>query len=151
MTDYNAIAEVAVRPTSKRADAWITALAPYSPAIGRAPRGNAELVITVPAKSLEQAATTALALLLRAAGDLERFEVITTAEFDRRTDDVAVPDLVGATEAAELIGITRQRVQQMASTGALPSAKVGGKSLVFPRAVVEQVAALRAAGKTVDG
>ena len=92
-----------------------------------------------------------MALLTRAAGQTDRFGVLATAEFDRRADDVDRPDLVGATEAAEIIGISRQRVQQMADTGALPARKVGGKSLVFPRATVEAIAAARAAGKTVDG
>lgn len=150
MTDYNVIGEVAVSPTVRRVEGWMDALANYSPAVGRTARGWSELIITVPARSLEQAASTGLALLVRAAGQIERFEVLTTDEFDRRADDVDMPDLVGATEAADIIGITRQRVQQMAETGALPSRKVGGKALVFPRSTVEAIAAARAAGKTVD-
>jgi excisionase family DNA binding protein len=134
--DFNVIAEVGVAPTPKRAGGWMDALATYSPAVGRTARGWSEIVITVPARSLEQAVTTGLAIMLQAVGQVERFEVLSTAEFDRRMDDVDVPELVGATEAAALLGVTRQRVQQMAADGSLPSVHVG-KALVFPRATVE--------------
>lgn len=137
MTDYNVVAEVGVTPTPKRAAGWMDALAPYSPAVGRTDRGTTELIATVPARSLEQAVSTGLAVMLRAAGQIESIGVMTTAEYDRRVDDVALPDLVGATEAAEILGVSRQRVQQMAAAGTLPSRKVGGKALVFARPTVE--------------
>lgn len=149
MTDYNAIGEVPINPTARRAEAWMDALASYSPAVARTERGASELVITVPAKTFDQAVTTAYAVLTRAAGQLQRFEVLTTAEFDRRSDDVRMPDLVGATEAAEIIGITRQRVQQLAAIGQLQSVKVGS-TYAFVRSGVEAIAAARAGGKTVN-
>jgi hypothetical protein len=115
VTDFNVIAEVGVAPTPKRAASWMDALAHYTPAVGRTARGRSELIITIPARSLEQAVTTGLAIMLKAAGQIERLEVLTTDEYDRRSDDVPVPSLVGATEAAEIIGVKRQRIQQMAA------------------------------------
>lgn len=147
---YNVVGEVSVAPTAKRAAGWMDALAEYSPAVSRTSRGASELVITLPARSLEQAVSTGLAVLLRAAGELERFEVLTTDEYDRRADDVAMPELVGASEAARIIGITRQRVQQLVELGRLPAVKVG-TSLVLQRGPVEAVARARAEDNRVDG
>lgn len=151
MTDFNVVAELAAKLTPIRAAAWMTDFEPYAPAVSRSPRGRSEIVITVPAKSFEQAVTTGLALLARSAtADLVTFTVMTTAEYDRRAEDVALPALVGATEAAEIIGITRQRVQQLARDGALSAVKVGN-ALAFPRAQVEaRAASRRGEGATVD-
>jgi excisionase family DNA binding protein len=142
VTDYNVIAELGVTPTPNRSAGWMDALASYCPAVGRTARGQTELIITVPARSLEQAVTTGLAVMARAADPdrLERFEVLATAEYDRRLNDVQMPDLVGATEAAELLNVTRQRIQQMAAAGQLPRMQVG-KTLVFPLATIEAMAA----------
>ncbi len=54
----------------------------------------------------------------------------------RQANDPQVPDLVSATEAAEMLGVTRQNVQLMANNGQLPGKKVG-KTWVFLRSVVE--------------
>jgi len=96
-------------------------------------------VITLEAKSLSQAVVAGHAVLKDAAGELFTFAVMPTSEFDRRTDDIQVPELVGAVDAAEMLGVTRQRVQQLASSGSLPSTKVG-KVLAFSRSDVERLA-----------
>jgi excisionase family DNA binding protein len=53
--------------------------------------------------------------------------------------DRHIPDLVSATEAAEMLGVTRQAVQLMANNGQLPGAKVGN-TWVFRRVLVERAA-----------
>jgi len=58
--------------------------------------------------------------------------------------DRHIPDLVSATEAADLLGVTRQAVQLMANNGQLRGAKVGS-TWVFRRVVVERTAAERKA------
>lgn len=137
--DFNVIGEVAIAPTERRTDMWIDALANYSPAVSRTERGHSEIVITLPAATLEQAVTTGLAVLVRAAGQLSAFTVMTTAEFDRRADDVAVPDLISVQDAAQLIGISRQRVQQLIEAGDLPASRVGA-AYALPRQAVEDFA-----------
>jgi hypothetical protein len=52
--------------------------------------------------------------------------------------DPKIPDLVSATEAAAMLGRTRQAVQLAANEGRLLGAKVG-ETWVFRRAVVEKV------------
>jgi predicted DNA-binding transcriptional regulator AlpA len=42
-------------------------------------------------------------------------EAITTAEADRRLDEPTIPDLVSGVEAAEILGVSRQRVHQLAA------------------------------------
>jgi excisionase family DNA binding protein len=59
---------------------------------------------------------------------------VSTSPRDRR-----IPDLVSATEAAAILGVTRQAVQLMANNGQLLGAKVG-KTWVFRRALVEKAA-----------
>lgn len=137
MTQFNVIVEISVPATREHAVEWVDALADYSPAVSSTTRGATEVVVTVPATTLRQAASTGWALFAEAP--VSTFTVMPTAEFDRRADDVDLPELVGATEAAQMLGVTRQRVQQMAAIGALPSVRVG-KALVFPRATVEAMA-----------
>jgi excisionase family DNA binding protein len=60
-------------------------------------------------------------------------------------DDRRIPDLVSVTEAAEMLGVTRQAVLLMAGNGQLPGRKVGA-TWVFRRAVVEDAQTKRGAG-----
>lgn len=58
--------------------------------------------------------------------------------------DRHIPDLVSATEAAAMLGVTRQAVQLMANNGQLLGAKVGN-TWVFRRVLVEREATERRA------
>ena len=55
-------------------------------------------------------------------------------EFPR---DPKIQDLVGATEASEILGVSRQTVVLRAATGSLLGAKIG-KAWIFRRVVVER-------------
>lgn len=57
--------------------------------------------------------------------------------------DRHIPDLVSASEAATMLGLTRQAIQLMANNGQLPGAKIGN-GWVFRRSVVERAAKERA-------
>lgn len=141
MTSYNAIGEVDVSPTPRRADQWIDRLTGYSPAVNRSERGKAEIVITLEAPYLDVAAATALQLLTRATGQLLSFTVMSTEEFDRRVDAIEVEGpTIGTREAAALLGVSRQRMQQLHADRVLP-AKLVGRTLVWPRSAVEAYAA----------
>ncbi len=58
--------------------------------------------------------------------------------------DKHIPDLVSKAQAAEILGVTHQAVQQMADKGRLKGAKVGS-TWVFRRVVVERMVAGRKA------
>lgn len=60
---------------------------------------------------------------------------------------VPIRDLLRTAEAAEVLGVSRQRVVQLVDAGTLPETRVGG-SLVLARSAVE---ARRDAGRSVSG
>jgi excisionase family DNA binding protein len=150
VTSYNAIGTVDVVPTPRRAEMWIESLVGYSPSVAPGHDGRAEITITVEAPFFEVAATTGLQLLLtRVAGSLCVLEVMTTEEFDRRTDRIGL-DLIDTQAAAEILGVSRQRIQQLCRVGALSGVMIGN-ALAIPRAQVEARAARRRAeGAMVD-
>lgn len=49
-------------------------------------------------------------------------EVITTEELDRRNTEPIIPPLVSSADAATIIGVSRQRVEQLADTDGFPRA-----------------------------
>lgn len=154
-TSYTALAVVPVSPTEKRSAIWMDALASYTPAVRRTERGLSEIAINFPAVNIEQAMSTGWRLLIGTAGTLEpkSFRVLTTEDYDREIDRInltPLPSLVSVTEAAGIIGVKRQRVQQLIDTGQLQAVRAGS-TWALPRYAVEQVAAYRAAGMTVDG
>jgi predicted DNA-binding transcriptional regulator AlpA len=70
-------------------------------------------------------------------------EVLPTADFDRREGLTPVPELIGADDAADLLGISRQAVLKRYNTGALPGHRVGDRVIAFTRRDVELAAAQR--------
>lgn len=139
---YNAVVEVTYKgKIEDAADVLITALEGYSPATSRSLLGRLEVIISVPAESLRQAVTTALALVETAAArPALSVEVLLTDDFDRLNGLEPVPQLVSVTEAAGILGVSRQRVHELVETGMLPAQKVGN-AVVLHRAAVEARAA----------
>lgn len=133
MQDYNAVVELEGKATVDELDQLMDDYAAYHPAAGSSPYGRPELIITLPADNLDQATRTILALI--AGRQVVKLEVTTTAEFDRTFGVPAMPDLISVTEAAELLGITRQAVVHRIDTGALPASKVG-TTYAIPRSAV---------------
>lgn len=134
------------RVEQEQLDAVVGALEQYHPAAGVSARGLLTVAVSFPASSLDQAATTALAVAqLAAQATPRRLEVMTEEEFNARQGFEALPDLIGATEAARLLGVTRQRVQQLVDTGKLP-AQLIGRSLVLSRATVQSYASVAEGG-----
>lgn len=130
-TLHNARIELRARDITPMADDLIDALTGYSPAIGLSERGWVEVIISVPATDLRQAFTTATALVAQAT-PLEQLvvEVMTTDEFDARLGLDPVPELVSVTEAADILGVTRQAVLQRLDAGTLPGRRVGNAWVV---------------------
>lgn len=136
-TEYNARAELGVLTDARLlsdpdwADATLSALAPYSPALARSPHGRIEVVLTLPAQDLTQATRTALAVLADvrtpAGAPMAAFavEVLPTAEFDLRAHLVEVPSLLSVPQAATELGISRQAVLKRIDAGSLAATRVG--------------------------
>jgi excisionase family DNA binding protein len=57
-------------------------------------------------------------------------------------NDPEIPRLVGVPEAAEILGVVRQRVWQMIEEGKLPVARVGQRTFVLREQVVLEYKAL---------
>lgn len=85
-------------------------------AIGGAASGNVgerrlETTLTVSASDPPVAATRAIEIVTSTVpGKVVAIEVMTTEEQDRRLAEPAFPELVGVSEVAEMLGITRQRL-----------------------------------------
>jgi len=101
-------------------------------------------VFTIPAESVRQATSTALAVLETYPWPLRSLRVLTTADFDRLTDAMALPPLVSVQEAADGLGMTRQGVLKAIKGKVLPATRVGG-TWVLQRSVVEGARARRGA------
>lgn len=142
MLDYNATIEVAHRPgpagpAADLADTILDKLATASPAISISARGWLEVTITLPATSLIEATTTAIGYVKLATGhEPVSVSVTTTDEFDKRNGLVVqMPELVSVTEAAEILGVSRQAVIDRITRKTLHAEKVG-REYVIQRAAL---------------
>lgn len=144
MKHFTADVEVARRVdlTSDEIDVAMDRLATYAPSLGVTPRGHQTARITFPADSIAQAATTAAHVVQHALdGDVIRIDVMPEDEADQREGEVEVPDLLSTPEAAELLGVTQQRIRQMIAEGKLAAHRVGERSIALVRREVEARAA----------
>lgn len=143
MKMYNAAVEVANKNVAGvDVDELMRALSSFHPAVGTSPRGWLEARISLPAENLTQACTTAAAVIEAATGAAAiACEVMTEDEFNARQGYDDVPDLLGAGDVAKLLGVTRQRVDQLAKDGRLQTVPVGKKSRAFVHSSVEAFAA----------
>lgn len=158
------------RASTEQLTAMVDHLGGYSAAVGTSPRGWVDVQLSVVANTLTQATHTAVAVVedaARAAGipaSAVAAEVMTEAEFDVRqgheqeqsSDLLAAlrspePSVIDAVAAGEVLGITRQRVHQLAAEGKLTVVSVGARSRGFYRVQVEDLAARRRQAVGVDG
>ncbi|WP_030526592.1 helix-turn-helix domain-containing protein [Phycicoccus jejuensis] len=136
MTQHYVIeAETAARDEDV-ADSWIDALAPWHGVVRAGPTGNLVAVITLPADDLRQATATGLGILAQAIDDeVLAVTVQPEAMRDERAGWAPVPELVSVAEAAEQLGVSRQRVLQLIDAGRLPTVRVGKVHAVLASAL----------------
>lgn len=148
MKMYNAAVEVATKRYGEdTADELMEALAAYHPSVGTSARGWLEARISVPAESLLQASTTALAVVEQATGAAAiAAEVMTEEEFAAREGFTVEPDIVSSADAAELLGVSGARIRQLAADGRLQEIPTAGRSKVFTRSSVLALAGQDRAG-----
>ena len=134
---YQIDAELTGRPlTDTEAEHALDGLPGMSAVIGDN-QGRPDVLATLEAADVVQATTIAVAVIERATGrTVTGVQVMPTQEWDRRQGFVPIPELVGATEAANMLGVSRQRIAQLVDEGKLP-ARRAGNALVFARGTVE--------------
>lgn len=157
MTSYNAHLEYAVRRRSlhdpeKTATAILDRLTAYGAAVGFSPSDALSIRLTFTADSVEQASHTAMLVAGTALTEswvvdggldpaarraLQLLEVMTEAEFNAREGFAPVPELVSVTEAAEILGVARQRILQMIDEGKFSTATKVGSTTVIARSDVD--------------
>lgn len=97
------------------------------PAVGIAPNGNLSARVWIDTATARQAADIALkevAAAAKGAGagqTIVGFELLTEEELDRRNAEPLVPELVGVSEIAEMLGVGRQRAAQLTQRDDFPS------------------------------
>ncbi|MGW7288967.1 hypothetical protein ACWGH4_26185 [Streptomyces sp. NPDC054847] len=119
-------------------------LADRDPAVGASPNGNTAVRIFVEAGTARQAIDSALKDVTAAAKEADisatvlGVDLVTEEELDRRLAEPSVPDLVGVSEIAEMLGVVRQRAAQLVQRDDFPPAVAHLKSgPVFVRGQVE--------------
>lgn len=103
-------------------DALTDALADRDASIG--PEGDLYVaVLTVNAGTIRQASSIAISAVVAAAAAARQskvipqgIEVITEAEAERRISTPVIPDVVDSKSAAEILGVSKQRVQQLSAS-----------------------------------
>ncbi len=90
-------------------------------ATGSPGRNRVETIVTVDASDHAGAATAGVALVTDLVpGKVARVEVMTTEEADRRLAEPAFPELVGITEIARILGVSRQRASALRANARFP-------------------------------
>jgi excisionase family DNA binding protein len=142
MTEYSARIELDSRDFDESAvDALMDVVEPYDGTVARAVQGGrTELTFTVPGDNLRQATITALSVVLATGHQVHVLEVLPTDEFHRRIQDLKVPPLMSVPEAADELGVSRQRALQLVNAGQLAGVKVGDTWVIPRPAVVARAA-----------
>lgn len=118
-------------------------LADHHASVSVSARGWLTVTVTFPAETLTQAMVTAAAVVEAATGCAAiAAEVMPEAEYDARQGWTSLPELVSVTEAAQLLGVTRQAVLDRVRRHTLPATKIG-RDYAIPREAITPVGADR--------
>ena len=140
-TDYNAIVDLGI--PGEPADELLAPLAVFHAVAAASRRGTVEVILTLPAESLRQAVTTALAVCQAASGrEPVAVHVLTTADFDAGLWLTPGSDELSVAEAAELLGVTPSAVRQRLANRTLAGWRAG-RDWRVPRAAVEPTNTVR--------
>jgi hypothetical protein len=116
--------------TDDEFDAITERLEPYAAAVGAVPgiEASVSVILAVDARTLRSAVDNALRLVVgtvTAAGvpgaAVVELSAITFDEAERRIAEPVVPELVGITEIGEILGVTKQRANQLATAAGFPA------------------------------
>ena len=139
MKMHTVTAELATRDESNidQLDQAITDLESIHPAISTSPRGWLTVAVTLPAEHVGQAVILATAAIEQATGHpVIAVTAMTEAEADAREGWETPPELVSVSEAAEILGVSRQAVLDRIGRHTLPASKVG-RDYAIPRIAIK--------------
>lgn len=139
--NYNAVITFDSRD-AKVIDAIMDALKDHHVAATSHPLGYVQATITLPADTVRQATTTALALADTVTHPTRGFavpvlsiEVLPTDVFDAMLGVEATPELLSVTQAAEQLKVSPQAVRERLERGTLPGIKIGATWAVYAAAL----------------
>ena len=125
-------------------DTIMEAVAPLHGALSTGDAGGLTISVTVPGEDLRQAVTIGLAAAAE-HGTPVGLTALPERVRDARDGWPAVPELVGATAAADMLKVSRQQVWNLIEGGSLPGQRVG-RDWVIPAAAVRALGEKRSAG-----
>ncbi len=125
-------------------DTIMEAVAPLHGALSTGDAGGLTISVTVPGEDLRQAVTIGLAAATE-HGTPVGLTALPERVRDARDGWPAVPELVGATAAADMLKVSRQQVWNLIEGGSLPGQRVG-RDWVIPAAAVRALVEKRSAG-----
>lgn len=134
---YVITVELDAKPTEKSTDWIVEELAHWHAVAHVHPSGHVAATMTLPAEGIAQAVATAVRLI-EPTHRVVSLEVVDEATRDAREGWVPVPELVGATEAAAALGISRAAVNKQIHAGRLPAQRVGREWAIPLSALVGQ-------------
>jgi len=132
--------------TDDMIDQVMDALTAWHPSIGTGPTGALEATMTVPAEHLSQAVAGGLAAIVAAGLSPVTVTAMPESVRDAREGWAPIPDLLSVTEAADELGLTRQRILQLISNAELPATRVG-RGYAIPRTALTSSSSWRSYGK----
>ncbi|MCV2396182.1 helix-turn-helix domain-containing protein [Actinotalea sp. M2MS4P-6] len=100
--------------------------------------GTLELILTLPAEDLRQAASLGWSVVKAAGHEPQALTVMTIADFDLRWG-LDEPATITVREAAELLGVSPQAVRQRLDSGSLPGER-RGRDWHLPKRAIERLA-----------
>ncbi|WP_413600869.1 helix-turn-helix domain-containing protein [Curtobacterium sp. Curtsp57] len=104
----------------------------YSPAVGTSPAGRLDVQLSVPADDVYMATARGVVAAQQLAGaKAVTIESRDGDEYDAMQGFAQIPDLVSVAQAAEILQVSRQRVQQMIDAGQFVTARKVGNSTVL--------------------
>lgn len=136
-TEYNATVTFGRKVDEDAADRALDALIDYGAVVTEDDQRRMQIVLTVPASGVPQAATTSLALAASLElGDVVALSIQTTEDYDSHDGSEYIPPLLSVTEVAEQLGLTTQAIRARVSAGTMPARRVGDL-WVIPAAAVD--------------
>lgn len=121
-------------------DELIDVFADWHVVVGESDSRRVEATVSIPAENLRQACLVVFALLSShdSFPDVAKLSAMRSSEYDKMHGFTPVPPMLSVTEAAALVGVTRQRILQMIKEGTLHGVKVGN-SWALTRAEIDNM------------
>ena len=132
--DYTATANIT---TSMDMEDIMDTLETYAPSLSESKEGY-RIIYTYPANTIEQALDTAYAIA-KTVGTPYAVATAPTDLINADTESGAMPPLLSATQAAEMLGITPQAIKKRIKAGTLSGTKVGNMWVVPMASALSQV------------